>query len=50
MTFSDFIIKRYSKFFYTESLKDISKANSTLEKWFRNLYEEYKNLNELEKN
>jgi len=38
MTFSEFIISERSRFFYTESLKDISKSNSTLEEWFSDMY------------
>tara|TARA_R110000822_G_scaffold165647_2_gene306129 strand:+ start:114 stop:329 length:216 start_codon:yes stop_codon:yes gene_type:complete len=46
MTFSEYIIKERSEFFYLESLKDIIKSNSkkTLEEWFSDMYYDYKLL------
>ena len=46
MTFSEYIIKERSEFFYFESLKDIIKSNSknTLEEWFSDMYCDYKLL------
>ena len=45
MTFSNYVIKERSKKFYTMSLIDISKCNSTLEEWFSDMYGDYKILN-----
>jgi len=44
MTFSEYIIKQRSEFFYFESLKDIIKSNSkkTLEEWFSDMHYDYK--------
>ena len=41
MTFSEYIISIKSKTFYTTSLGDIIKCNSTLEEWFSQEYDEY---------
>lgn len=38
MTFSEFIISEKGKEFYLISLEQISQSNSTLEKWFKDLY------------
>lgn len=44
MTFSEYIIQERSKNFYYTSLQDMIKYRTTLEKWFSDLYEEYKIL------
>ncbi len=46
MTFSEYIIKERSRFFYFESLKDMVKSNTklTLEEWFSDLYIDYEIL------
>jgi hypothetical protein len=47
MTFSEYIIRERSKTFYTMSLVDISKSNTTLEEWFPELYYDYCLLKDL---
>lgn len=44
MTFSEYIIKERSEEFYFTSLKDMLKCRTTLEKWFSDMYTEYKIL------
>ena len=46
MTFSEYIIQRYSRRFYQLSLADMVKCNTTLtlEEWFSDMYYDYKIL------
>jgi hypothetical protein len=41
MTFSEYIISERSETFYWESLTQIVKCKSTLEKWFPEMYYEW---------
>ncbi len=52
MTFSKYIIQRYSREFYFGSLEDMvkSKTELTLEEWFSDMYYDYKILINLKDN
>jgi len=47
MTFSEYIIKERSEEFYFTSLQDMLKCRTTLEKWFSNMYYDYKIISNL---
>ncbi len=44
MTFSEYIIRERSQYFYIENLKLIAACGSTLEDWFKDMYYDYKLL------
>lgn len=47
MTFSQYIISVRTRKFYLNALVQIAKCDSTVEEWFKDLYEEYQLIQKL---